>query len=221
MYNTEPTLYNDTRNGYCRAQPHHRCACAQHTPAAPLFSAADLPRRANQRPAGAPAHGDHGGAGHSPDRNRNPNPNPNPNPKPNPNPNPNPNPITLTLTLTSRGATVFSCAECDFDKYEACAHGGAGVQVRFKFSRAASPQPMEEEAVQGEPTAAVVVELVKAASEAAVEAAAVEGRAPEEEAGGDAAPSGVGALGHGRRRPRWPTGPSARQPVSCTGCLQA
>ena len=66
MYNTEPTLYNDTRNGYCRAQTHHRCACAQHTPAAPLFSAADLPRRANQRPAGAPAAGDHGAAAHPP-----------------------------------------------------------------------------------------------------------------------------------------------------------
>ena len=106
-------------------------------------------------------------------------------------------PITLTLTLTSRGATVFLCAECDFDKYEACAHGGAGVRVRFKFSRAASPQTMEEEAAQGEPAAVVVVELVKAASEAVVEAAAVEGRAPEEEAGGDAAPSGMGGAARG------------------------
>ena len=44
----------------------------------------------------------------------------------------------------------------------ACAHGGAGVRVRFNFSRAASPQPMEEEAVQGEPV--VVVKVVEAAS---------------------------------------------------------
>eukprot|EP00964_Phaeocystis_antarctica_P042604 scaffold24427_cov55-Phaeocystis_antarctica.AAC.3 len=67
MYNTDPTLYNDTHDGYCRAQPPQWCACAQHTPVAPLFSAADLPHRANQRFAGAPAAGDHRGAGHPPD----------------------------------------------------------------------------------------------------------------------------------------------------------
>ena len=76
------------------------------------------------------------------------------------------------------------CAECDFDKCEACAHGAAKARVRFKFGRAASPEPMEEEAVQDEASTAAA-----AAAAAAVAGGAADGGAASNAAGASGVPS--------------------------------